>query len=73
MPTLGQVIQDINDYDDAHKDDDDATARELDTILKTRLRGPAELFGKFVRQLENSQRIALAATARTNAERSMEW
>lgn len=66
MPTLGEVMSDIDQHDEAQAalgPEAVEAARTTDALLKTRLKAPAELFAKFVRGLEAAARSAAHAEA----------
>jgi hypothetical protein len=69
VPTLGQVVHELNEFDAAHQGDEAALA--TDALHKTRLAVPADLFAKFVRGLEAAERKTAAAESR--AVTDMGW
>ena len=66
MPSLGQVVHELNEFDERHKGDEAALA--TDPLHKTRLAAPADLFAKFVRALEAAERKTAAAENRAVAD-----
>lgn len=67
------MIDDINSFNEEHAADGADALKSIDTLSKTRLSAPAEIFRKFVRNLEASERSSQVAVARKDVSASMEW